>query len=66
MQCAWLWIGQAERELITGFDFRWNHRKIVNSERRNVLLAGIGGKRLIYRDSSPACLLTRIPLCLNV
>ena len=39
---------------VTEFDFRWNHRKIADADRRNVLLAGIGGKRLMYRDSFPA------------
>lgn len=36
----------------TEFDFRWNHRKISDSERTSNALKGISGKRLMYRDSS--------------
>lgn len=32
----------------TEFDFRWNHRKITDRERSDMLLTGIGGKRLQY------------------
>jgi len=34
------------------FDFRYNHRKVTDSERADAALIGIGGKRLQYRDSS--------------
>lgn len=39
------------------FDFRYNHRSalgISDSERAILALKGIDGKRLLYRDSSPA------------
>lgn len=36
----------------TEFDFRWNHRKVTDNERSAALIAQIGGKRLMYRDSS--------------
>ena len=35
---------------INEFDFRYNHRKITDSERTDVALAGIAGKRLMYKD----------------
>lgn len=38
----------------TEFDFRWNQRKVTDTERASTLLGQIGGKRLMYRDSSPA------------
>jgi transposase-like protein len=31
------------------FDFRWNHRKVTDSERTDSALKGISGKRLTYR-----------------
>ncbi|MBW1673939.1 MAG: IS1595 family transposase [Deltaproteobacteria bacterium] len=34
------------------FDFRYNHRDLSDIERTEVALAGIQGKRLLYRDSS--------------
>lgn len=34
------------------FDFRYNNRKITDSERSSMVLRGITGKRLMYRDSS--------------
>lgn len=34
------------------FDFRWNHKKMNDSERADIALVGIAGKRLMYRDSS--------------
>lgn len=36
------------------FEFRYNERKVSDSERAAVALAGIVGKRLTYRDSSVA------------
>ncbi|HBG30692.1 MAG TPA: IS1595 family transposase [Gammaproteobacteria bacterium] len=36
----------------TEFDFRWNQRKVTDAERAGALLGQIGGKRLMYRDSS--------------
>lgn len=36
------------------FDFRYNHRKVTDTERSDAALSGIGGKRLTYRDSFPA------------
>ncbi len=36
----------------TEFDFRWNWRKVDDVERSATLLGQIGGKRLMYRDSS--------------
>ena len=39
---------------VTEFDFRWNHRKVCDSERARWLLSQAGGKRLMYRDSSPS------------
>lgn len=36
----------------TEFDFRWNQRKVTDGERAAALLGQIGGKRLMYRDSS--------------
>lgn len=33
------------------FDFRYNHRKVTDSERTDSALRGISGKRLQYRDS---------------
>lgn len=38
----------------TEFDFRWNQRKVTDTERASALLGQIGGKRLMYRDSCPA------------
>ncbi len=38
---------------VTEFDFRWNSRKIEDSERGDSALAGVGGKRLLYRDPDP-------------
>lgn len=32
------------------FDFRYNYRKISDSERTDIALAGIRGKRLMYKD----------------
>ncbi|HSN01322.1 MAG TPA: IS1595 family transposase [Rudaea sp.] len=32
----------------TEFDFRWNHRKISDKERAEILLQQLGGKRLVY------------------
>lgn len=36
----------------TELDFRWNQRKVSDAQRAAVLLGSIGGKRLMYRDSS--------------
>lgn len=36
----------------TEFDFRWNYRKVTDSERSNAALKGISGKRLTYRRIS--------------
>src|SRR5665647_320421 len=33
----------------TEFDFRWNYRKVTDSERSDAALKGISGKRLTYR-----------------
>jgi transposase-like protein len=35
------------------FDFRYNNREITDSERADVLLLGIEGKRLTYREVGP-------------
>ena len=32
-------------------DFRYNAREVSDVERRDMTIAGIGGKRLRYRDS---------------
>lgn len=39
---------------VTEFDFRWHHRTMCDSQRRDSLLSQTGGKRLMYRDSSVA------------
>ena len=39
---------------VTEFDFRWNRRTMCDVQRGHSLLSQIGGKRLMYRDSSPA------------
>jgi hypothetical protein len=31
------------------FDFRYNHRKVTDNERRDTAIKGISGKRLTYR-----------------
>jgi len=36
---------------LSEFDFRYNHRKITDIERRDVALQGISGKRLTYRGT---------------
>ncbi len=36
---------------LSEFDFRYNHRKITDAERRDVALQGIEGKRLTYRGT---------------
>lgn len=36
----------------TEFDFRWNQRRVTDGERSAALIAQVGGKRLMYRDSS--------------
>jgi len=33
------------------FDFRYNNRRLSDLERSNIVLKGIAGKRLLYRDS---------------
>lgn len=38
---------------LSEFDFRYNGRKIDDAERSVLVLCGIEGKRLMYRDSSP-------------
>lgn len=38
---------------VTEFDFRWNHRKVCDSERASYLLAHVGGRRLTYKHTSP-------------
>lgn len=35
----------------TEFDFRWNHRKICDTERANFLLGQVGGRRLTYKHT---------------
>lgn len=45
------------KRYLAEFDFRYNHREAlgVNDQRRTAkALAGISGKRLMYRDSSVA------------
>ncbi|HUQ12033.1 MAG TPA: IS1595 family transposase [Steroidobacteraceae bacterium] len=37
---------------VNEFDFRWNQRKVSDAERSVALMSQIGGKRLMYRDSS--------------
>jgi hypothetical protein len=32
------------------FDFRYNHRKLNDTERAAIALKGIGGKRLMYNQ----------------
>ncbi len=32
------------------FAFRWNHRKIKDSDRCKAAIRGVGGKRLMYRE----------------
>ena len=39
---------------VTEFDFRYNHRKIDDCERRDKVLEGISGKRLTYRRTAKA------------
>lgn len=39
------------KRYIGEFDFRYNNRRIADVERTDVALLGIGGKRLLYRDS---------------
>lgn len=39
---------------VAEFEFRYNERKITDSERADVLLGGAVGKRLLYRDSRVA------------
>jgi hypothetical protein len=36
---------------VTEFDFRWNRRKICDTDRAKSLIAQVAGKRLMYRDS---------------
>ncbi len=40
------------RRYVGEFDFRYNSRELTDAERVCLALAGIGGKRLVYRDSS--------------
>jgi transposase-like protein len=37
---------------LTEFDFRYNAREVSDVERRNLAIKQVGGKRLMYRDSS--------------
>lgn len=39
------------KKYIGEFDFRYNNRGITDAKRTDVALLGIGGKRLLYRDS---------------
>lgn len=41
------------KRYVKEFDFRYNNRKTTDAERTRVALEGIGGKRLMYRHSSP-------------
>lgn len=43
--------GKHLKRYIGEFDFRYNNRTITDAERADVALIGIGGKRLLYRDS---------------
>jgi hypothetical protein len=36
---------------LSEFDFRYNARRVPDKERATLALAGVGGKRLTYRDS---------------
>jgi transposase-like protein len=36
---------------LTEFDFRYNAREVSDAERRDMAIAKVGGKRLMYRDS---------------
>jgi transposase-like protein len=36
---------------LSEFDFRYNARGVSDAERRDLAIAGVGGKRLMYRDS---------------
>ena len=40
------------RRYIGEFDFRYNNRELTDEERALITLRGIGGKRMMYRDSS--------------
>lgn len=42
------------QRFVREFDFRYNTRDTSDSERATAALHGISGKRLLYRDSSPA------------
>lgn len=42
---------QRMQRYVTEFDFRWNSRKICDSERAQSLLRRVGGRRLAYRVS---------------
>ncbi len=39
------------KRYIGEFDFKYNNRKLTDSERTEIALKGIDGKRLLYRDS---------------
>lgn len=51
-------VGEQHLKRYAGeFDFRWNYRVkngYSDADRANIVLQGIGGKRLMYRDSIPA------------
>lgn len=38
---------------VTEFDFRWNHRKICDKSRVEILLLAVSGKRLMYQTTAP-------------
>jgi transposase-like protein len=42
------------KRYLAEFDFRYNERKVTDSERTTAVLKGIQGKRLTYRDSRKA------------
>lgn len=46
------WSKKHLHRYLTEFDFRWNHRKVLDGERTVAAIKGVEGKRLMYRDSS--------------
>ncbi len=46
------WSKKHLHRYLSEFDFRWNHRKVVDGERTLEAIKGIEEKRLMYRDSS--------------
>ena len=46
------WSKKHLHRYLAEFDFRWNHRKVVDGVRTLEAIKGFEGKRLMYRDSS--------------